>query len=513
MNERELIGINNEIDKITEDGIDFRQEELGITQILDEISDGIYLADKNGIVTSVNKNYTKITGIEPDEVIGRYMQEVLNERYLSDEYVILNNEDLQDKEIKDNREENESYVTEKPLAICKMVLEQKKEISIIGTLVRKNDRKIVHFKGKPYFNNFGEVNYVLVVIREMEDFINLKKKLQDIERKSKRYLDELIYLRNNQKEDNMIAKDASMKRIIQLINSVAKTDATILITGETGVGKEVIATEIYKKSNRSNKAYIKINCAAIPESLLESEMFGYEKGAFTGAIKKEKLGYFELAQKGTLLLDEIGEMPMKLQSKLLRVLQEKEITRIGGTKPINLDVRIIAATNQNLEQQIKNGTFREDVYYRLNVIPIEIPPLRERKDDISILADTFLNKFNLKYNKNKKIEASVLEVLEEYNWPGNVRELENLLERLVIYGDDEIINKENINNILRKNEFSQYLVEREEITLKEAVDLLEKDIIEKTLKKYRSSRKAAKVLGVTQPTVLRKAKSLGIKDW
>nr|WP_275299492.1 sigma 54-interacting transcriptional regulator [Clostridium sp. YIM B02506] len=311
----------------------------------------------------------------------------------------------------------------------------------------------------------------------------------------------------------MIAKDASMKRIIQLINSVAKTDATILITGETGVGKEVIATEIYKKSNRSNKAYIKINCAAIPESLLESEMFGYEKGAFTGAIKKEKLGYFELAQKGTLLLDEIGEMPMKLQSKLLRVLQEKEITRIGGTKPINLDVRIIAATNQNLEQQIKNGTFREDVYYRLNVIPIEIPPLRERKDDISILADTFLNKFNLKYNKNKKIEASVLEVLEEYNWPGNVRELENLLERLVIYGDDEIINKENINNILRKNEFSQYLVEREEITLKEAVDLLEKDIIEKTLKKYRSSRKAAKVLGVTQPTVLRKAKSLGIKDW
>lgn len=513
MNERELTGINNEIDKTTEDCLDCREEKLGITQILDEISDGIYLSNKNGIVTYVNNAYTNITGINQDEIVNRSMQEVLNEKYLSDEYVVLNNQEINDKANKDSRLENESYITEKPIAICTMVLEQKKEISIIGTLVRKSSKKIVHFKGKPYFDVLGELSYILVIIREMEDFIDLKKKLQYIERKSKKYLDELIYLRNAQQEDNIIAKDASMKKITHLINSVARTDATILITGETGVGKEVIATEIYKKSNRSNKAYIKINCAAIPESLLESEMFGYEKGAFTGAIKKEKLGYFELAQNGTLLLDEIGEMPMRLQSKLLRVLQEKEVTKIGGTKSIKLDVRIIAATNQNIEQQIKNGNFREDLYYRLNVIPIEIPPLRERKDDISILADTFLNKFNLKYNKNKKIEASVLEVLEEYNWPGNVRELENLLERLVIYGDDEIINKENINNILRKNEFSQYLVEREEITLKEAVDLLEKDIIEKTLKKYRSSRKAAKVLGVTQPTVLRKAKSLGIKDW
>lgn len=294
---------------------------------------------------------------------------------------------------------------------------------------------------------------------------------------------------------------------------MAKTDATILIKGETGVGKEVVAREIYRRSNRSKQAYIKVNCAAIPESLLESEMFGYEKGAFTGADRKEKLGYFEIAQGGTLLLDEIGEMPIKLQSKLLRVLQEREVTRIGGTKPIKLDVRIIAATNQNIEEQIKKGTFREDLFYRLNVIPIEVPPLRERKADIPVLAYKFIDKFTEKYNINKRFEVAAIEVLENYEWPGNVRELENTIERLLIIGDESSVDEKDVINVLGKDKLPYHVIENENITLKEATDILERSIIERTLRKYKSSRKAAKVLGVTQPTVLRKAKALGIKEW
>jgi len=501
------------INMIIEENKALGQSEINIFDIGDTICTGMYLSDKDGIVISANKSYTKITGIQHNEIIGKNMQTILNEKYLSGEYVVLQNEELNDKFIKNTQNDKESYVTEKPFAICKMVLDEKRIVSVIGTIVTKGNKKTVHFVGKPYFNNLGEVSRVLVIIKEMEDFVQLKKKLHEAEKKSKRYYNELIYLRNNQVEDGMIVKDPSMEKITQLINHVAKTDATVLITGETGVGKEVIAREIYKRSNRNGQAYIKVNCAAIPESLIESEIFGYEKGAFTGANKKEKLGYFEIAQGGTLLLDEIGEMPIKLQSKLLRVLQEREITRIGGTKPISLDVRIIAATNKNLQEQVKNGTFREDLFYRLNVIPIEIPPLRERKADIPVLAHKFLDKFTDKYSKNKEFEAAAIDYLENYEWLGNVRELENTIERLVIIGDGSIIYGSDVLNILEKEKFTYHIIENENITLKEATDIVERNIIEKALKKYKSSRKAAKVLGVTQPTVLRKAKALGIKEW
>lgn len=487
------------------------QQEIDIFELADVMSDGIYLSDKNGIVISVNKSYTKITGIQSKDIIGKDMQTFLNERYLSDEYVVLQDEEFNEMNIKEIENDGEPYITEKPFAICKVALKQKKEVSITGTLNVNGDKKTFYFVGKPYFDKLGEVSYVLVIIREMGNFANIKKKLKKAEEKSKRYLNELMYLRNNQIDNDLIVKDSTMERVIELINHVAKTDATILITGETGVGKEVVAREVYKRSSRNKQAYIKVNCAAIPESLLESEMFGYEKGAFTGANNKGKLGYFEMAQRGTLLLDEIGEMPMKLQSKLLRVLQEREITRIGGTKPISLDVRIIAATNQNIEEQIKNGTFREDLFYRLNVIPIEIPPLRKRKADIPILAQKFLYKFTEKYNKNKEFEAAAIDALENYEWPGNVRELENTLERIVIIGDKPLIDENDVINVIGKDKFPYHVITNDDITLKEATDILERNIIEKALRKYKSSRKAAKALGVTQPTVLRKAKALGIK--
>jgi transcriptional regulator with PAS, ATPase and Fis domain len=274
-----------------------------------------------------------------------------------------------------------------------------------------------------------------------------------------------------------------------------------------------VAREIHRSSDRRSEQYITINCAAIPENLLETELFGYEKGAFTGADKKAKLGLFEIANNGTILLDEIGEMPLKLQTKILRVLQEKEITRVGGTESIKIDVRVIAATNQNLEAQIKSGSFREDLFYRLNVVPIVIPPLRERKEDITLLAYSFMEKFNRKYNRHKNLEASAMYVLQRYWWPGNVRELENVIERLIIVETDDSIKDSNIVNILGTDRLINDFAISETISLKEAVNILEKDMIEKALRKHRSTYKVAELLGVTQPTIVRKAQSLGIKDW
>jgi transcriptional regulator with PAS, ATPase and Fis domain len=497
---------------VLEKDIIVRQRAINVFEAADAMSDGVYLSDENGFVIAANRGYSKITGIPTDDIIGKHMQTVINEKYLSGEYVTLKTQHLIEVDIKDTSESIESYISEKPYAICSLVLEQKKEISVMGTLIMKGKKKVVLFIGKPYFDEQDRVRYVLVLIRETTELVRLKNKLEEAEKRSRVYLNELMHLRSNQLEDTFIGKDYSIEKIRQLINYVAKTDATVLITGETGVGKEVFAKEIHIKSTRNKGAYIKVNCAAIPESLMESELFGYEKGAFTGALK-EKPGYFEMANGGTILLDEIGEMPVKLQSKLLRVLQEKEITRIGGTKAIKLDIRVIASTNQNIEEQIKNGSFREDLYYRLNVIPVKIPPLRERKADIALLAYNFLEKFTERYNKHKEFDAAAIEALGCCEWPGNVRELENAIERLIIIGDEGLITGKDVISVLGKDKFPFVAVDNEEITLKDAVNKVEKTIIEGALKKYGSSHKAAKVLGVTQTTVLRKAKALGIENW
>lgn len=501
------------MDKNNIDNLPQEQPILDVFEVGDAVSDGVYLSDRSGVVLKVNKTYSYITGIGAHEVIGKNMQHILDEKYAKGEYVVLKLEHMNNESTNTMISTEESYITEKPTSICDLVLKQNKEVSIMATLSIKGRNKKILFIGKPYFDDIGHISHVLTFMREVTDMNKLEKKLEEAERKSKEYLNELIYLRGNQKETDLIGKDPSMEKIKEVIRHIAKTDATVLITGETGVGKEVIAREIYKKSTRCQKPYIKVNCSAIPESLIESELFGYEKGAFTGANNKEKLGYFEIANGGTILLDEIGEMPVKLQSKLLRVLQEKEITRIGGTKPIKLDIRVIAATNQDIKEQIRKGTFREDLYYRLNVIPIRIPSLRERKLDIALLAHVFLKTFTEKHNRTKEFEIEALKALEFYPWPGNVRELENLVERLVIIGDEGIITENDVINIIGRDKFSFEAIEDEEITLKDALDKLEKTIIEKALKKYGSSHKAAKALGVAQPTVLRKAKALGIEKW
>ncbi len=240
-------------------------------------------------------------------------------------------------------------------------------------------------------------------------------------------------------EEQFIFSSPSMKKIVELAKKVAETDATVLLIGESGTGKEVLARFIHENSKRSKGNFVAVNCAAIPSNLLESEMFGYEKGAFSGAIKSHP-GRFEQANHGTLLLDEISEMPLELQAKLLRVIQEKIIDRIGGTEPINVDVRIICTTNRNIEEEVKEGNFREDLYYRISVFPIKIPPLRERKEEIPELAKFFLRKFSYKFNKNiENISRSAIELFLNYPWPGNIRELQNVIERAVVLAEKEEI--------------------------------------------------------------------------
>jgi len=297
---------------------------------------------------------------------------------------------------------------------------------------------------------------------------------------------------------NIIYASPEMKEIVKTALKVAPTKATVLIRGESGTGKELLARAIHFSSPRAEKPFIAINCAAIPETLLEAELFGYEKGAFTGAFTSKK-GKFELANGGTLFLDEIGDLPLPLQGKILRVLQEQTFERLGGTKTIKVDVRIIAATHRNLEEMVKRGEFREDLYWRLNVVPLFIPPLRERKKDIPLLVNHFIQKFNALYGKQIKIKPEALEILLEYPFPGNVRELENLIERLILLTEGEWINPEDLRKILKIKEIFPEVKTHSSGGLLEELEKLERERILKVLKECNFNQtKAAKILGLTR---------------
>ena len=318
---------------------------------------------------------------------------------------------------------------------------------------------------------------------------------------------------------NIIGKSPQMKSLFEKILTVAPTDITVLITGESGTGKELIANAIHQNSPRKNNIFLPINCAAIPGEILESELFGHEKGAFTGAVS-QKIGKFELTSNGTLFLDEIGEMSLDLQAKLLRIIEQKEFMRVGGNKLIKVKTRIIAATNQNLEELVKSGKFREDLYFRLKVVHLKIPPLRERKGDIPLLVNHFIKKFGEMHNKPEiSITPETLKILEHYPWPGNVRELQNLIESLVIFSTDNIIKPQNLpDELIEKSNFKVNLPQNPLpdlsdsviIKLGQTLEEVEKMIILKTLEKFNGNKThTAKVLGIGLRTLHRKLKDYG----
>ncbi len=321
------------------------------------------------------------------------------------------------------------------------------------------------------------------------------------------------YLRANSeaRRPKIIAKSNSMKRILNTVRRIAQLDTTVLISGESGVGKEVIANYIFNMSNRDDKPFVKINCAAIPDNLLESELFGYEKGAFTGADTKGKAGLFEIANEGTLFLDEITEIPLKLQAKFLRALQEREFMRIGGKESIKVNVRIIAATNRNLKEEVEQGNFREDLYYRLNVVPLEIPPLRDRKEDIEALAAHFVDEFSEEYGISKVISAEAMTELTHAYWHGNIRELRNMIERLVVSYDGEYITARQVKNLLFSAQKGMTrAVAGENVTLSQLMDEYEREILMTYLEQYQTAAEVARQLHVDKSTIGRKLKKYDI---
>ena len=377
-------------------------------------------------------------------------------------------------------------------------------------LVTKTGKRL-HGLGTGYLVIVDGKEYMIGLAQDITELVSarnkIKEQIKEINKLNEQLRAENVYLRDQLEltdvRKDIIGKSEALNYILFKIKEVAPTDASVLIEGETGTGKELFAQAIHKQSNRKDKAFIKVNCASIPETLIESELFGHEKGAFTGAIEK-RIGRFELANGGTIFLDEIGELPIDMQPKLLHILQKGEFERIGSSKTIKTDVRVVAATNKNLEKEIAKGNFRKDLFYRLNVFPLTIPPLRERKADIVPLVEYFTNSYSKKYSKQIKIiPKKAIKLFEEYTWPGNIRELENVIERAVITSNSQNLNIE----VLPKNNVNT----SESDTLEE----LEKNhiikVLEKTHWKISGPGGAASVLKINPETLRSRMRKLRIK--
>ncbi len=407
-------------------------------------------------------------------------------------------------------------ISEEPLFLNRTVARKSKkdlELSFICVPIKKGRQVIGALSvDKPYEQKYSlkKAEKLLTVIATMvaRHVINLETirlEKQTLRDENKRLLNEL---ENKYRITNIVGNSNKMREVFQMVSQVCKSNATVLVRGESGTGKELVANSVHYNSNRAQAPFVKVNCAAIPVNLIESELFGHEKGAFTGAIK-QKLGKFELANKGTLFLDEIGSIGLDVQVNLLRVLQEKEFERVGGQKTIKTDVRIIAATNKNLEQAVEDGSFRGDLYYRLNVFPIYLPPLRERKTDILLLADHFLERYAQENNKDiRRFSTPAIDMLMAYHWPGNVRELENCIERAVLLCEEGVIHSYHLPPTLQTGPESDTLPA---LSLEEAVANLEREMIIDALKNTRGNiTQAADMLKTTVRKFAYKAQKFGV---
>jgi Nif-specific regulatory protein len=367
----------------------------------------------------------------------------------------------------------------------------------------------VDLKFKPERDYESSVKFFGIVSSMIAQALNVQRL---VEEERRRLVDENTHLRQELRErydfSNIIGTSGPTRQMYEQVAQVAQTNTTVLIRGESGTGKELIAHAIHYNSLRAKKPFVKVSCAALPDTLIESELFGYEKGAFTGANARKK-GRFELAEGGTIFLDEIGDINASTQVKLLRVLQEREFERLGGTESVRVNVRVIAATNKDMEKAIADGTFREDLYYRLNVFTIFVPPLRDRKADLLLLADHFLEKFSREHGKViKRISTPAIDMLMSYHWPGNVRELENALERSVLVCDGQVIHGHHLPPSLQTAEGSGTVTR---VSLKDAVDGFERDLIQDALKTTRGNRaKAARLLDTTERILNYKVRNLGV---
>lgn len=455
------------------------EEEL--QKIIETSNNNILITDQDGIILYSNPKLWEIYGMKSDSYIGTSVHQL----------------------------EKEGLLTP---SINALVLKEKKAKRIMQ---QTKTGHVVMSTGYPIFNKEGSLARVISYGQDQTEILQLQDQFEHLQRKVKGYQTEVEDLREKELDHHdMIARSNETKHIVKTLHNVAKTDATILLLGPSGVGKSTFARAIHEQSNRKQEPFIEVNCSTIPDSLFESEIFGYEPGAFTGASKQGSQGLIEQADSGTLFLDEIGELPLAMQAKLLKVLQEKKLKRLGGKKENHINFRLVAATNQDLKRMVSEGRFRLDLFYRLNVIPIQIPALHERKEDIPLLIQHYLGKTNAKYHKSKKIHPSTYEVLTHYDWPGNIRELENLIERLILTIEETNIFPEHlpqsITGQIEQPEDSSLLEMdqkwEEKFDLKRTLEKVEIQLLAKALKQCKTTYELADHLGISQPTVIYKLK-------
>lgn len=469
--------------------------ELNIMErILDSFYDGLTYTDENGIIVFNNKAYSHITGISDEDILGKSVYDLDKRGY--------------------------------PISKIAIEVFQTKQTISKAIKYRKNSVEEVLVTVGPVFDDNNIFRGIVANVRDLTGLNNLRKELslisakyneevqkqEDINRKlqiekdkNNRLQAQINELVNGFKDLEVAGKSKHIQNLTELAFRISNAKSSVLITGESGVGKDVFSKMVHKFHDQS-KPFIKISCGAIPENLMESELFGYEPGAFTGASKGGKKGIFELAQDGTIFLDEVGELTLPLQVKLLTVLQDRKFFRIGGTKEIKMEARIISATNRNLKEGMKNGIFRTDLYYRLNVIPVYISPLRERKEDIIPIANSILKKLNSNNNRNVKISFDLQKVLESYDWPGNIRELNNIIERMYVFSSDDTMDIDNLPEELRK------IVEENQIisqfnncrSLKDSMDAIEANLILKRLNPNLTLKEISDSLGINISTLERK---------
>jgi PAS domain S-box-containing protein len=449
-----------------------KQLENVMNTMIEWSYDGIQISDGQANVLRVNASFEKLTGIRSSEMVGRNMSDLVREGWVS-------------------------------RSVTLMVLERGE---LVTTKALSRNKRNVLLTGTPIYDEAGNISMVLTTVRDITDLTRLNRQLRRSKQITEEYQAKLQKIQDQHQSDfELIARSKAMADVLDLALRIAAVDTSVLIQGETGVGKEVVARFIHARSPRAERGtFMKINCGAIPDHLLESELFGYEKGAFTGASQTGKKGLFELADNGTIFLDEIEALSLNLQVKLLNVAQDLEILPVGGTKSKKINTRIIAASNRDLHEMIQDKTFREDLFFRLNVVPIYIPPLRERKEDILPLIIYFVEKYNSKYGRNRRLARTAIDCLIQYPWPGNTRELSNIIERLVITSrltdivlDDLPVEVVTATASLPTTMFGTG-------SLKEAVERFECGFIQDAIRKYGNAKKAAAVLKVDPATISRK---------